>query len=289
MRYAESLARLDAARAREAEQGVHAHSRTAVLTHGVARERVVLFLHGLTSTPAQFVELASLVHERGCNAVVPLMPRHGLPDRMTGALAGLTRAELLAAAQDAVAVARGLGNRLTVAGISMGGTLAAWLGQRRREIDHALLIEPFFGIAALPRGAGAPFSRVLATLPNVFRWWDPELRERCEPQHAYPRFATRALAAVLSIAAETMRAARSAPPAAQRLTLAVNARDPSCNNSEIRYLAALWERAAPERTVVVEWRDLPPIHDIVEPSASASCAVQTYPRLLALIDQRLSR
>ncbi|MDE2571514.1 MAG: alpha/beta hydrolase [bacterium] len=282
--FREALARLDRLRARD-DGEVAEHSRTRAYVHAEPARRVTLFLHGLTSAPPQFAELAEGLHRRGHNVLVPRMPRHGLRDRMTDALADLRAAELREAAAEATAIARGLGARLTVAGFSMGGTLAAWLGQRCAEIDHAVSIAPFLGFAALPPAMGPACGLALRALPNRFMWWDPRLRERsAQTEHGYPRFASRALGAVLEIAAQTQGLAQREPPAARRLTLVLNAHETSVNNAAAHRLGARWLERAPERASIVVWRHLPWSHDIIEPAVSGSYAPLVNPLIVELID-----
>src|SRR6185312_4167273 len=96
-------------------------ARTALLDHGKKAPLAVVLFHGITNNPAQYSELAPMVHKTGANVFVPRMPEHGDKDRMTTRLAKLTAESLLASANEAVDIAFGLGERVALLGISMGG------------------------------------------------------------------------------------------------------------------------------------------------------------------------
>ena len=100
----------------------------------------------MSASPAQFERVAADLFDRGHNVVVPRLPQHGHADRMSTALERLRAEELYEAVTDYVSVAQELGERVTVAGFSLGGLLAAWIGQHY-EIDRCVPIAPFFGIA----------------------------------------------------------------------------------------------------------------------------------------------
>ena len=51
--------------------------RTALMSHGRHTEDAFVLLHGLTASPAQFVEFGHMLHERGANVLIPRLPRHG--------------------------------------------------------------------------------------------------------------------------------------------------------------------------------------------------------------------
>ncbi|MBV8373959.1 MAG: alpha/beta fold hydrolase, partial [Candidatus Eremiobacteraeota bacterium] len=103
--------------------------RTIVRLHGGRRPRAVILLHGMTASPAQFERFARDLYERGHNVLVPRLPRHGHADRFSTALARLRPDDLYKAGANYVEVGRELGERVTIAGFSLGGLLAAWIAQ----------------------------------------------------------------------------------------------------------------------------------------------------------------
>ncbi|HVA36244.1 MAG TPA: alpha/beta fold hydrolase [Candidatus Dormibacteraeota bacterium] len=260
-------------------------SGTRALLHGRRTRGALLLLHGLASAPPQFALLGERLHARGWNVLIPRLPHHGHADPMTTSLADLTADDLRAAAAEALAITAGLGERVTVAGFSMGGTLSAWLAHHRHEVEHAVAISPFLGVSLLPAGTGGLLAHALRRLPNRFLWWDPLLRERQRlTPHGYPRFATRAAAAVLTLAEATLRGARAGAPAARRITVVAHRREPACNTRDALALVEAWRRN-PNADVRVEMlTGLPSLHDIIEPGRPQTPVSLVYPRLIEIID-----
>jgi pimeloyl-ACP methyl ester carboxylesterase len=257
-------------------------SRTILLSHGGLRPRAVILLHGLTASPRQFVRFAHDLYARGYNVLVPRFPRHGYRDRMTETLAGLTDEHLRFFARQSLDAARSLGSRITIAGISAGGTLALWLAQHQ-SFERAVAISPFLGVAVLPGPLTGIAMRTLLHLPNRFVWWDPIRREQQMPRHGYPRYATHALAYLYRISDDVLHEAKEYPPAVQSIKLVINGGEASVSNGAIRALASAWRRrGAPVEDVLL--RHMPPSHDIVEPERNAALAERVYPRILDAID-----
>jgi pimeloyl-ACP methyl ester carboxylesterase len=259
--------------------------RTLVLEHGARAERATLLLHGLSASPRQFMGIAQALYERGHNVFVPRLPRHGYSNRLSEALATMNAAQLEACARDSLEVARGLGERVTVAGFSLGGLLAAYLGQFER-VDRAVAISPFLGVSWLPNVFRLPVARWVLRMPNRFLWWDPFLRERQMPEHGYPRFATHAIGHGLTLAHEVMEAASCAAPQAEELVLVINPRDSSVNNRAIVRLGERWFKLKPQAVTVHRLNGLPPfVHDIIEPKRYPQVSHRVTPLLVEIIDR----
>jgi alpha-beta hydrolase superfamily lysophospholipase len=265
---------------REAE--VSEASRTILLRHSGVRPRAVLLLHGLTASPRQFIRYAQDLFARGHNVLVPRYPLHGYRNRLTDALAGLTGEQLRTFALESLEDARTLGDRVTIAGFSAGGTLALWLAERE-EADRVVAIAPFLGLPALPDALTSLAMRVALRLPNRFIWWNPVLRERQLPEHGYPRYATHAIARLYEISRDVMQSAASLPPKSRTLALVLNAGEASVSNRAALRLLAGWDRggANVERVLL---RPMPPSHDIIEPESKRELAARVYPTILDAID-----
>jgi pimeloyl-ACP methyl ester carboxylesterase len=239
----------------------------------------VLLLHGLTNCPLQYDALAPLLHARGHAVVVPRLPLHGYRDRLTDALANLRATELEAAALEAVAIAALCGERVVVAGISIGATLAGWLAARTR-IDTGIAFAPFCGLKELYGGLNDALGALLRTLPNAFGWWDPRAKEKQPPAHGYPRFATRALGESLLLSTDLDPAQSAAH--ARRAVLVLNANDPVVNNVHAhRRFSALRAHGVEYERVVLE--GLAKMHDVFEPLPQAHTEL-VYPALIDLIE-----
>lgn len=254
-----------------------------LLTHERRTPRAFVLYHGLTASPRQFETFAHTLFERGSNVYVPRLPRHGLADRLTTELGGLTSEELVAFARESVATALTLGDRVVVVGFSVGGLIAAWIGQHLR-VERATAIAPFLGVAWIPHALTLRAARLALAMPNAFWWWNPLVRERLMPEHGYPRFATHAVAEAARLGGEVLEAANDDPPAARDVQVVLNASESTVSNPAARELARRWQRHA--RTIVLHrLHGLPPSHDIIEPLRSPALARRVYPALVRLVDR----
>lgn len=276
--YGEAIERARAAMARDGDDVLPA-ARTALLTCGKPTALSVVLLHGYTNSPAQFAAFAPELHARGVNVFVPRFPDHGDRNRLTNRIAGLTADALLRALAEALDVAAGLGERVGVLGISMGGALAAYAAQHR-PVEIAVPVAPGFALLELPYAASKLVGRALGALPNFFLWWDPRERERHRPATAYPRFSTKALAQTLTIGDDVYAAARRQPPLADRIVTIVNRCDPAVNNEVAQQISLEWRGWKPSGVDYVELRRLPTNHDIIEPTNPLARTDLVYPRLL---------
>jgi carboxylesterase len=120
----------------------------------------VLVLHGFTGNPQSMRPLAEAFAAAGFTVSLPLLPGHGtqvedmVPTRWT---------DWSTAAEDAYSRLAARTRTVFVAGLSMGGTLATWLGTRHSEIAGLVLVNPLIdgttpGVAQMVeqlRAAGA--------------------------------------------------------------------------------------------------------------------------------------
>ncbi len=277
----ETLATVARLRARDHDR-VGEAGRTKLLLHDEVRPLAVVLFHGLSASPTQFVRFAHDLHARGHNVVVPRLPRHGHRDRLSTALAHLTADDLRHVACESIAAARGLGARIAVGGFSLGGLLATWIAQRE-SIERAVAIAPFFGVSWIPNRFMKRIAQTMLCLPNRFAWWDPIRRERQQPEHGYPRYATHALAQSYLLAREVIEAADRGI-AAQRLIFVTNAREAAVNNRAVRRLEARLRASDPARLEHVVLTGIPISHDIIEPLRHPEIADRVYPQLLSLIE-----
>ena len=271
---------------REDGDGISPECRTRWMSHGRRTGRVIVLLHGLTNCPAQFDSLARLLFARGANVVIPRLPRHGRADRMTTELAKLEARELCAFTDRVLDVAGGLGDSVTVAGLSVGGAMSAWAGQQREDLDRAVLIAPLIRVPRAPDWSHALLTRLVLALPNRFVWWDGQRRERLlGPKHVYPRFATHAIGAALRIGSTTRRQAKRSPPGARDFAIVSVGGDDTIDRRTIAKLVRDWRRQGARHVSVYEFpRELRLNHDIVDPEQVGGNPAITYPRLVALID-----
>jgi alpha-beta hydrolase superfamily lysophospholipase len=253
-----------------------------LLEHDAPVRRAYLLLHGLTASPPQFEAFGRILFDRGANVLIPRLPHHGYGDRLTPALQDLTADELRAFATANVALANGLGREVVVVGFSLGGTLAAWIGQRF-PVLRATAIAPFLGIAGLPHPLTRPLARFALRVPNRYFWWDPVRREELQPAHGYPRVPTHALARAAELGHELLSDAERWRPAARDVQVVVNAREAAVSNASATELARAWSRTTGQRIVLHRLRGLPISHDIIEPSRNPQIVRRIYPALVELV------
>lgn len=284
--YAEAMAQLAALQALDTAE-VNPQCGTQALTHGHTTERAIVLVHGMTNCPRQYRQLAPLFFERGYNVLIPRMPANGLLDRNTTALARLTTAELQRFGNGVVDIARGLGAHVTVAGISAGGTLVAWLAQTRSDVDAAVLIAPLFGLLPdlpiLNDPANFAITRLLALTPNIMTQRMSPFKGG--PPQSYRGFATHGLARVMEIGRQVYRAARTQRPAAGSILLMLNPADPAVNGSLSRTVLQRWQRQRAHASLYTFDPARKLIHDVIDPEQVEQQCDYTYPILLEQITQ----
>lgn len=260
-------------------------SRSNWLTHGKKTPRAAVFLHGFTNSPKQFEELGQRFFERGYNVLIPRAPHHGLRDRLTDSFKDLSVDELKRYTTEAVDIAQGLGEQVSVIGLSMGGTLALWAAQNRADMALAAAIAPFLAIGFVPAGLTPPLLRLALLLPNVFFWKDPRIKnEPVPPLHSYPRMGTHAVANIFQIAVEVGRQAHNAPPRAGVVWMITNPSDKTVSNGTAQHLVDTWRAAGAQNihTYAFEAQyNLP--HDLIDPLKPGQQVDLVYPVLLDLL------
>ncbi|GAC1411503.1 MAG: hypothetical protein NVSMB64_21350 [Candidatus Velthaea sp.] len=244
---------------REAQVAPHMRSRLLAGTNG----DVVVLVHGLTASPPAWGAIAAAINARGATVVVPRLPLHGHADRLTHALRGLHAEQLTRDMHELLERIATLGGRMTVAGHSLGGTLAIHAAAHFPHVDRIVAIAPFLGISYFPHEIHAPLIGAMRLLPDFFLWWDPVLREKQLPPHGYPRYPLRALHAGMRIAEDVYREA-DAGTAARAIDVVLNERESSVNNRTVVRLVERW-REAGSSVALHRLRGLPRSHDIIEP------------------------
>jgi pimeloyl-ACP methyl ester carboxylesterase len=276
MRIAAELQALDGPR-------VNPLCRTRVYSHGHRTERSLLLLHGFTNCPRQFDELGRQFHSRGWNVLIPRYPRHGYTDRLGTSLSELRTDQLIAVANRSATAAAGLGEHPTVAGLSLGGVLAGHLAQTHAGVERAVLIAPIFGLKGIPGPCMSALIHVAEVLPNFFIWWDRRLKDGRGPVHGYPRFATRAYAAVFQTGKAVLKSASDGPPKARELVVITNAAEPSLDNRFTYRLVETWRRRGAEvSTFEFPASDHLP-HDLIDPANEEQNTELAYPVVIRAI------
>ena len=259
---------------------------TKLFDHGSQTERVIVLLHGFTNCPEQFAILGRQFYDAGFNVLIPRFPYHGLSDRLTNALAQLRSEDLCRFGDEVINIAHGLGKKVTVMGISGGGTLSAWLAQNRPDLDYSFPIAPFFALNKTPGWAMRLFERLGMTLPNFFMWWDP--RTKADNPHAiyyaYPRYPMRAMVEIFRLGTATQIQAKDRPLAARTVAMVINDGEPSVNNDEIINLLGTWQRHGIGNLQQIHFeKSLKLPHDFITPGTPGINIEEIYPRLVRAI------
>ena len=259
---------------------------TRVYTHGGRVERALVLLHGFTNCPQQMDALGRQFFDRGWNVVIPRYPRHGYTDRLNTAIAELRADHLVAVANRATDVGVGLGERLSVAGLSLGAILTGLVAHTRAEVERAVLIAPMLGLRPIPAPVLTAMSLAAERLPNFYMWWDRDQKEKLGPQYGYPRLSTRAYAALFECGRRLTSAARREPPKARSIAVITNAAEPRLDNRFTYRLMESWRGHGTE----VEAFEFPKSdglpHDLIDPGSAAQRTDYVYPILAGLIEAK---
>ena len=224
----------------------------------------VILLHGLTASPPAWRAVVETLAARGRTVVVPRLLLHGYSDRMTKALRDISARALIDDVSAIVRAVGKLGEDVTIAGHSLGGTLALDAASRESSVSRVVAVAPFLGIAYVPHEVHRALLLGMSLVPNRFLWWDPRLRDALEPKHGYPRYPLAALSAGITIA-DAARDDAHRPPRVRAIDIVINERETSVNNRTAERLAGDWRRAgasiAVHRIHGLGWS-----HDIIEPA-----------------------
>ncbi|ACF43985.1 conserved hypothetical protein [Pelodictyon phaeoclathratiforme BU-1] len=282
--YSEALQLIKILREQES-QAMNPLCRTQLMTHGKKTEHTIILVHGYTSDPQQFQLLGTRLYALGYNVLIAPLPHHGLADRMTDAHARLTAEELTAYADQSVDIAQGLGEKVIMMGFSAGGVTTAWAAQQRKDIDLAVIISPAFGFKKVPTPLTAAAMNVYTLLPDALEWWDPVLKEKVLPAHAYPRYSRHALSQILRLGFTVQAEAKHKHPAANKILVVFNANDGMINNEMATKMVRIWQAHHAALTTYEFENTLKLGHDLIDPAQPDQRTDIVYPRLIKLINK----
>ncbi|RBP64739.1 carboxylesterase [Brevibacterium sanguinis] len=151
----------------------------------------VLFLHGITGSPAAWTPIARAIGEEGLSVSVPLLPGHG------STWQELNRTGWREWNEAAVAEYRALGSaheRVVVAGLSMGGALALSLGTLDTPPAEILVVNPALRVdSPLAPGLGV-LKHLVRSVPAIGN----DIAHPDRDEHAYERTPVGAVASFSS-------------------------------------------------------------------------------------------
>jgi carboxylesterase len=282
--YTEALQRIDTLRSQETEP-MNSVCQLQLLTHKQKVARAIVLVHGFTNCPHQFHALGQQFYELGYNVLIAPMPHHGLADRMTEAQSQLTGEELTAYADTMVDIAQGLGEHVTMLGISAGGATTAWAAQNRDDIDLAVIVSPAFGFKPIPTPLTVVVMNVYSILPDSYEWWDPAQQAEGGMAHTYPRYSKHGLAQTLRLSFAVQVSAQQQAPAAHKLIVVTNANDDSVNNPLTMNVVRAWQAHGANLSTYEFPAELHLGHDLIDPAQRDQKIDVVYPRLIELVNQ----
>jgi pimeloyl-ACP methyl ester carboxylesterase len=282
--YAEAVQRVESKIATEVN--FYPDSHTILMTHGAKTAKTIVFVHGYPSSPAPFKEIAAQFFDRGYNVLAKTMPYHGLADRMNAEHEKLRAEDFILYADSVVDIARGLGDHVTMVGISCGGLITGWAAQQRQDIDLAVLISPGFGFRAIPRFWTPLMAWAFRVLPNSYLWDDPQKKADNPRPYNYLRLSTHVLGQILRLSRSIQVLTQRKAPAADSILVITNLNDPAVDNIVTDEVVNLWcTRWAKEVQTYQFPANLGLGHDIIGVDDPNMNVAVVYPKLLELIDQ----
>lgn len=281
--FEEALARIQTLQAQDGPD-VRDDSHTRFWSHGKQAEHALVYYHGYTNAPPQFDILGEKLYEQGFNVLAPRLPYHGLKDPLTTEQSKLTAEGMAALTQETVDIACGLGQHVTIVGLSGGGVMAAWAAQFRADVDHAVVISPAFGLPFVPAWLSSSLRFSLLHLPNFFIWWDPRVKEKIVgPAHAYPRFSTKGLAETFRLGMVVRNAAKQGKPSAKHIQMVLSDFDAAIHLPTARKVAEEWREHGADVSVYAFAKDLKIWHDMIDPQQSTQQIDVVYPVILPML------
>jgi esterase/lipase len=285
--FKEAVEKIKAMQSREINtQGFNPQLKTIFLSHGKKTKRAVLWLHGYTSATLQFIRLAELCFKKGYNVLVPCMPHHGLKDRLTPEIGKMTAREQKQFVENMVDTMHGLGHVVVVGGLSMGGTMTAWVAQQRPDVDTAIIIAAAFGFKVIPTSLTRVATLALLALPNIRQWWDDEKKETVQdPWYGYPHRYTRSLVQLLDLGHQVLKLAKHNPPAAKKVWVVINDHDEAVDNKMLQRLADTWHNSRAINASIYHFPNkLGLDHDCISVEHSKDNPRFVYPVLMKMVE-----
>jgi pimeloyl-ACP methyl ester carboxylesterase len=286
MSWSEARAAVADIQAREAaDPTIRADCRTRLYDHGERTAKVIVLLHGYTNCPKQDDELAGRLVDLGYTVYVPLMPHHGQVPERRDPLGSLKADEIAAYGDQAMNVANGLGDEVSVLGLSGGGLVASYIAQYRADADLVVPIAAFMGPPSIPAPlTGAALNAIELLPPIDNRDPAPDEAVRGAFPHGASDTSIQGAAAYMQVGQTVLRSALETAPKAGRIVTVINDADTTVSNTLIDDLSGRWHATAPDRTQVRHLdASLGLLHDMITPDREGQKVDIAYPILLELL------
>jgi len=282
----EALAKFENLRREDSSHPIRPEGASRLFHHGHRTERVFVLLHGLTNCPEQFVPLAKILHAKGANVVLPRARLAGFADRLNNEQGHQTAQDLIDQAAVGLDIASGLGDRITLIGLSGSAVAAGWMAQHRDGIDDVMLIAPFFGMYGVQPSAIDATAATLSKLPNFYQWWDSSKKDNLPgPVYAYPRFGTHCMADTIQLSRAVRDNLNGRPLFAKKLIFLTTASDRGANNGLTNEIASQLKAREGERVITYEFPESLGIpHDMIDPAQPGAKTDRSYSKILELVE-----
>ncbi|MFZ4115188.1 MAG: alpha/beta hydrolase [Chthoniobacterales bacterium] len=274
--YEEALKKFSAIEKQEAALPLSPEGHSRLMVHGTKTESVFVLLHGLSSCPQQWVPLATLLFDRGANAVILRARDAGHANIFNKKQNEQSGQDLVDQAATSLDIAAGLGDQVILVGLSAGALGASWMAQHRDGIDRVVLISPFFS----PYQWSVPVCDIvmslLARLPNFYIW---KKGYESDPSYVYPGYGTQCVAKTLQLS----RAIRSfqGPLKAGQMDILFSGADLVVNRQLIEHVVKKWSDQNPGKVFKYEFpASLGIGHDCIDPNKHDSKTERSYPVIL---------
>lgn len=283
--FADALERFESLRAQEKKLPLRPEGESRLLHHGHKTERVFVLLHGLTNCPEQFVPLGKILHATGANVVIPRAKYAGYADRLNNPQGLQSGQDLIDQAATGLDIASGLGDNVSLVGLSGSAVAGLWMAQHRGGINQMILIAPFFSLDGFPAPIMDFMAAIFARVPNFYQWWDTTKKENLPgPDYAYPRFGTFCMADTILLSRDVRSNLTSKPLKTDRLTFLITASDKAANNALTKEMATALANANQPPVLLHEFPDSARIpHDMIDPNQPDANTAASYSKLLELL------
>lgn len=284
--FEKALAKFENLRREDSLHPLRPEGASRLFHHGQKNGRVFVLLHGLTNCPEQFVPLAKILHAKGANVVLPRARLAGFADRLNNDQGHQTAQDLIDQAAVGLDIASGLGDRITLIGLSGSAVATGWMAQNREGIDDVMLIAPFFGMYGVRPSVIDATAATLSKLPNFYQWWDSAKKENLPgPLYAYPRFGTHCMADTIQLSRDVRTNLHSKPLLAKRLIFLTTASDRGANNPLTNEIAAQLRAREGEKVITYEFPESLGIpHDMIDPAQPGANTDLSYSKILELVE-----
>lgn len=278
--YEEAVQRFETAVS--AEEGILMSPKSAsvLMTHGEKTDKVYVLVHGWTNSPFQWVDFGQMLYDQGYNVLILRIPHHGLSSRDVGELRHATPEVMRDYADDVVDIAVGLGDEVDVVGLSVGGSIAAWIAQNRSDVTRVMSIAPMYGIGRLPRFVDYFLLNFASRAPN----FNPTAPSEPQREHVYRGQSSKGVANAMLFGKALLAQAEAEKKAAGHVIVVTNDNDTTVTNRITDDLTAMWQATGSEpETYVFPKEDGYP-HNIIDRTSNPEADV-VYAKLLELLGE----